>query len=77
MYTTEPEEKRQLEIAGCGVGLPLSRLYCEYFGGSLEVTSSGEDGATFRARLGHGKDSQERAGFGAGEGNLGDPYGAS
>ena len=42
MYTTEPKEKRQLEIAGCGVGLPLSRLYSEYFGGSLEA-SFGEE----------------------------------
>jgi signal transduction histidine kinase len=33
-----PDEKKKFEIAGFGVGLPLSRLYARYFGGDVLIS---------------------------------------
>ena len=38
-------------MAGLGYGLPLSRLYAEYFGGSLELVSLYGHGADVFVRL--------------------------
>jgi len=43
-FTTVPESSCSVqcdsrELAGYGLGLPLARLYCRYFGGQLEIKS--------------------------------------
>ena len=37
----------QMTIAGCGVGLALSRIYGRYMGGSLELLETSPQGSTF------------------------------
>merc|ERR1719188_1079334 len=40
LYTTANKDKKKATaLAGFGVGLPLSRLYASYLGGSLDLVS--------------------------------------
>ena len=38
-------------IAGFGVGVPLSRLYAEYLGGSLDINTVFGEGSVAKLRL--------------------------
>jgi len=42
-----------MTIAGCGVGLALSRTYGNYFGGSLELVQTSGEGSTFELVMPH------------------------
>merc|ERR1719409_477152 len=49
-------EERTSALAGYGVGMPLSRLYAEYFGGTMDVKSMesyGTDAYLHLNRLGY------------------------
>lgn len=46
-------------IAGQGFGLPLSRLYCQYFGGALELVSMPGHGADVYVVLGSLRDGDD------------------
>jgi signal transduction histidine kinase len=36
-FTTANKSRRENQIAGYGVGLPLARLYARYFGGDINI----------------------------------------
>jgi len=66
MFSTANREGRRknIEVAGAGVGLPISRLYTEYFGGSLtasfEHVEGSAQGSVFRARIRHDENAMEQ-----------------
>mmetsp|Transcript_19892 Transcript_19892/g.44161 ORF Transcript_19892/g.44161 Transcript_19892/m.44161 type:complete len:389 (-) Transcript_19892:2127-3293(-) len=43
--------EQSLALAGFGIGLPLSRLYCRYFGGDLTVETTAGQGSVTTMRL--------------------------
>jgi len=49
----------QMTIAGCGVGLSLSRTYGSYFGGSLELVTTSEKGSVFVLSIPHSMTARE------------------
>ena len=61
MFTTVDKMKQQLQVAGCGVGLPVSKLYAGYFGGSLNLADYKEgEGALFTVIFSHRHSSVEQ-----------------
>ncbi|KAI8916397.1 histidine kinase-like ATPase [Gorgonomyces haynaldii] len=41
-YSTAPPPEKDMVMAGYGYGLPLSKLYCRYLGGELQLERLGE-----------------------------------
>lgn len=58
-HSTSPDHSKESPLAGLGYGLPISRSYCRYFGGDLDLLSMegfGTDAFVYLKRLGDAKE---------------------